>query len=1050
MKEVLLTSSVLILVLTALRFLFRNSISRRLQYALWLLVGLRLLIPVPLLPASSFSVLSGAEALSHRWEASAVQPTLETAVDSTDAGSTAYDFAELPDVAVTPSQNAPADTGTPLTVDSEASPPPEVTFTWAQIARAVWAAGAGIVLGWLLAVNLRFRRQLRRTRQAVDVDGSPLPVYVTEAIVSPCLFGLFRPAVYLTPKALESEESLRHVLTHELCHYRHGDHVWSLLRSALLAVYWFDPLVWLAAALSRADSELACDEAVLRKLGHAERLAYGKTLVDMVAVRRTPTGILCTATTMTSGKRSLKERLGRIVHKPKVVIPAVIAVVALALVCAACTFSGAETVDAAPEEPDTADTSDQTSASEVTFTLVKVENGVETPIDDPDGFLAGEIFFDAMVKSSAADAVELPDSYYILKETEQPTDGSEPRVREYQIFRLYNGIGPFDRGTPVMQGDNMYTAIHYELMARLDAAANPVTLPATSPDPKASAHQDVLIEYADENIVIFHGYFGLFVYSRPTGTITHSLDLDAAIGTSQVYDTSDSYAEVAVSQDGRVLRVAARGDADPLEALWIDTASWTGGTGPWAELREPFDGGKTTVTTAQGETLSIDLRSGLIGELQLVTENGSHTLFTGVATASTNLDDAITAAVKNWCETSDWYEGEYLTEAHWLLGTEETVDGTTTAYCEVVAQSFAGDESCIWKSGTGIGGPKVLTFQFDENGHHQLTELWKPELGDGYVPSILEKFPAELGTDASNFWRVPNGYTYMESLFQSCYAQAIDYYGADMTDEISAAVDTLAVALHGDYDTLKALGTDVHRGNASSELAHAYETAVYSGDTTLRYTISRLLAGNDFAERQKVFEELLWRIHPGDAEGLTGPSLNGDPAFEDMVDYAKAMADEYGVEYFAGNRTATLLLQALGYEIPAIMTRYQEIDRMVDMICSTPSEASSTAAYFAAHPIETGKLRTYYQSSDNATLKYCFYSFLRGDSQGLRGAVLWSLMDSMLSGEAIGYDAIDAQDYFDHWKETVHQTYEDNGEAYMRENMPKGTLLLQCMGLIDQ
>lgn len=1048
MKEVLLTSSVLILVLTALRFLFRNSISRRLQYALWLLVGLRLLIPVPLLPASSFSVLSGAEALSHRWESSVVREVPHTTVDSVDTGT--FGFAELPDTAVTPSQNAPADTGAPLTVDAEASAPTEVTFTWAQIAEVVWAAGAVVVLGWLLAVNLRFRRQLRRTRQAVDVEGSPLPVYVTDAIVSPCLFGFFRPAVYLTPRAMESEDSLRHVLIHELCHYRHGDHIWSPVRSALLAIYWFDPLVWLAASLSRADSELACDESVLRKLGTAERLAYGKTLVDMVAVRRTPTGILCAATTMTSGKRSLKERLGRIVRKPKVAIPAVVAVVLLASVCVACTFSGAETVDANPKETDTADTSDQTSASEVTFSLSRVENGVETPIDDPNGFLAGEIFFDAMVKSAAADAVELPDSYYILKETEQPMDGGEARVREYQIFRLYDGIGPFDQGTPVMQHGDQYTAIDYELMARLEAAANPVTLPATSPDPKASAHQDVLIDYADDNTVIFHGYFGLFVYDRNSGSIIHSLDLDAAIGTSQVYDTSENYAEVAVSRDGRVLRVAARGDADPLEALWIDTASWTGGTGPWAELREPFDGGKDTVITENAETISIDPGSGLIGELQLVTENGSHTLFTGVATASTNLDDAITAAVKNWCETSDWYEGEYLTEAHWLLGTESTVDGTTTAYCEVVAQSFAGDESSIWKSGTGIGGPKVLTFQFDENGHHQLTDLWEPELGDDYVPSILEKFPAELGTDASNFWRIPNGYTYMESLFQTCYAQAIDYYGADMTDEISAAVDTLAIALHGDYDTLQALGTDVHRGNTSSELGSAYKTAVYSGDTTLRYAISRLLAGNEFAQRQKVFEELLWRIHPGDVEGLTSPNLNGDPTFEDMVDYAKAMADEYGVEYFAGNRTATLLLQALGYEIPYIMTRYQEIDRMVDMICSTPSEASSTAAYFAAHTIETGKLRTYYQSSDNATLKYCFYSFLRGDSQGLRGAVLWSLLDSILGDEAIGYDAVDAQDYFDHWQEAVLDTYEANGEAYMRENMPKGTLLLQCMGLISQ
>lgn len=645
MKEVLLTSSVLILVLTALRFFFRNSISRRLQYALWLLVGLRLLIPVSLLPASPLSVMAGAEALSQRWEASAVQPPPETAVESADSGGTAFGLADLPDAQPSTVTDVPAGTNASQTVDAEASAA-ERTFTWAEIARWVWAAGAVAVLGWLLAVNLRFRQQLWKTRQPVEIDGSPLPVYVTDAIVSPCLFGFFRPAVYLTPKALEAEDSLRHVLTHELCHYRHGDHVWALLRSALLAIYWFDPLVWLAAALSRADSELACDEAVLRNLGTSERLAYGKTLVDMVAVRRTPTGILCAATTMTSGKRSLKERLGRIVRKPKVAIPAVVAVVLLASVCVACTFSGAQTVDAEPEETTgTSDTNDQTTAAEVTYTMAKVENGVETPINDPDGFLAGEIFFDAMVKSAAAPAVELPDTYYILRSTETPMEGGEATVREYQIFRLYDGVGPFDLGTPVMQHGDQYTAIDYELMARLDAAANPLSLPATTPDPKASAHQDVLIDYADDNMVIFHGFFGLFVYDRNAGAITHSLDLDTAIGTSQVYDTSDSYAEVAVSHDGRVLRLAARGNTVPLEAVWIDTASWTGGTGPWADLRQPFDGGKATVTTAQGETVSIDLGSGLIGEVQLVTEDGSHTLFTGTAATPTNLDDAIAAGV---------------------------------------------------------------------------------------------------------------------------------------------------------------------------------------------------------------------------------------------------------------------------------------------------------------------------------------------------------------------------------------------------------------------
>ena len=673
MKELLLTSSVLILALAALRFLFRNSISRRLQYGLWLLVALRLVLPVTLL-SSSFSVLSGAEALSQHWETTS-QTAAVAEPESPHTSNSQFEPVELPTVNQTPQPDAPAAPDVPVVMDAAAQPEP--SLPWHQIAYGVWAGGTIVAALWLLAVNLRFRRQLRTTRRAVPVEGSPLPVYVTDAVVSPCLFGLFRPAVYLTPRALQSEESLRHVLTHELCHYRHGDHVWSLVRSALLAVYWFDPLVWLAAALSRTDSELACDEAAIQALGVEQRLAYGKTLVDMVAVRRTAAGILCTATTMTSGKRSLKVRLGRIVKTPRAALPAVVAVVVLAAVCVACTFTGADTVN-----PDTetvpADAFD-TATSQVTFTLSQVSNGVETPIDDPDSFLADEIYFDVMVKSSAAPAVEVPDTYYLLTATETPTEGGEPiRVREHPIFRL-------EDGTPVMQHGKQYTALHPELMARLDAAANRLSaLPVTNPDPKASAHQDVLIDYADNDMVIFHGFFGLFVYDRTADAVTRTLALDTAIGTSQVYTTSEPYAEVAVSRDGRVIRVAARsGEAIPETVLWIDTASWTGGMGPWAELREPFDGSCATVTTEHAETVSIELGGGLIGELQLVTGDGAHILFTEVQPTPTGLDEAITAAVASWCG-DEVAQDDYLTESHWLLGTETAADGTVTAYAYVV------------------------------------------------------------------------------------------------------------------------------------------------------------------------------------------------------------------------------------------------------------------------------------------------------------------------------------------------------------------------------
>ena len=88
------------------------------------------------------------------------------------------------------------------------------------------------------------------------MDGTSLPVYQCSLVKSPCLFGLFRPAVYLTPEVMESQVLTRYVLAHELAHYRAKDHIWSLLRSLCLVIHWYNPLVWVAAVLSKRDAML--------------------------------------------------------------------------------------------------------------------------------------------------------------------------------------------------------------------------------------------------------------------------------------------------------------------------------------------------------------------------------------------------------------------------------------------------------------------------------------------------------------------------------------------------------------------------------------------------------------------------------------------------------------------------------------------------------------------------------------------------------------------------------------------------------------------------
>jgi hypothetical protein len=208
-----------------------------------------------------------------------------------------------------------------------------------SVFHAVWLWGAAAAGCWFLSVNALFALRLKRSRQRIAVSGCALPVYVTDAIASPCLFGLFRPAIYLTARAAKMQDGLRHVIAHETCHFRQNDHIWSVLRVLCAAFWWWNPLVWAAAVLSKTDAEIACDETTIRQLGKERRLDYGRTLVDLVAVQGAPVSPFCTATTMGAGKRELKERIERIARPPGRALPAAIAVALLALLCAGCAFS---------------------------------------------------------------------------------------------------------------------------------------------------------------------------------------------------------------------------------------------------------------------------------------------------------------------------------------------------------------------------------------------------------------------------------------------------------------------------------------------------------------------------------------------------------------------------------------------------------------------------------------------------------------------------------------------------------------------------------------
>ena len=346
MLEWIITSSLLILLVLLLR---RLPIAPWQRYALWLVVLVRLLVPMQLfsLPASELTF-----------------PDVRTVMEEIDLYAIPTGkVEEIPqqDVDVMLETLQPGEVFTYSYTDGNFYLNPAIQFsvqyntgcavieedgvyTYAFYANLrqvlLWIYGAGVLAALLVLIrsNRRFSRQLKQLRRPLEVTGSLLPVYTAEGLPSPCLFGLFRPAIYLTPETAEDQTALRHILAHEETHYRHGDHVWSLLRCLALALHWWNPLVWLAVIISRRDGELYCDAATLKRLGDEERQAYGETLLSLVTAKPGPRDLLSCSTTMTSGKRSLQERIRWIARRPKVLVSVSVAVILVALAAVGCAF----------------------------------------------------------------------------------------------------------------------------------------------------------------------------------------------------------------------------------------------------------------------------------------------------------------------------------------------------------------------------------------------------------------------------------------------------------------------------------------------------------------------------------------------------------------------------------------------------------------------------------------------------------------------------------------------------------------------------------------
>ena len=300
-----ISASWLVLAVLVLRLVSKRS-PKWVNVLLWGIVALRLVLPFSI--ESALSLIPSAETVSPAAVQFDPAPTITSGVSVIDNAvnpSLSEHFSAVPTASVNP------------------------LYVWTEIAGWVWLIGLGAMLLYALVSYLRLRRRVSVSLPVQD------HIYLCDAISSPFILGVVKPHIYL-PSGLD-EVQRQNVLAHEQAHLARRDHWWKPLGFALLAVYWFNPVLWLAYTLLCRDIELACDERVIRTMDESAVKTYSTVLLACSMPRKAV--ITCP---LAFGEVGVKERVRNALHYKKPAFWVVAASVAVCVVVAMCFLTNPE------------------------------------------------------------------------------------------------------------------------------------------------------------------------------------------------------------------------------------------------------------------------------------------------------------------------------------------------------------------------------------------------------------------------------------------------------------------------------------------------------------------------------------------------------------------------------------------------------------------------------------------------------------------------------------------------------------------------------------
>ena len=292
------TASWAVLAVILLRLILKKA-PKWVRCMLWGIVGLRLLLPFSI--ESIFSIIPTGEFLPANITVSS-EPHVNSGIGALNSAvNPIISNTFAPDVigAVTPMQ---------LLIG---------------ISAYVWLAG---MAGMLIYGGISYFRLRLRVMPSLCLRDN---IYFCDAIDSPFILGLFRPRIYL-PSSI-ADERIEHIIDHERAHLCRRDHIWKPLGFLILAVYWFNPIIWAAYILLCRDIERACDERVVKNMSDEARKSYSETLLSCSIRRR---GV--TACPLAFGEVGVKDRIKSVLNYKKPAFWIIVVAIILSVAAAVC------------------------------------------------------------------------------------------------------------------------------------------------------------------------------------------------------------------------------------------------------------------------------------------------------------------------------------------------------------------------------------------------------------------------------------------------------------------------------------------------------------------------------------------------------------------------------------------------------------------------------------------------------------------------------------------------------------------------------------------